>query len=189
MPDRNLKIKKYRPTNRNYIFCTPLKDSLPEFNPGLYSGNISSTGTLLQFFDLREELIRKKLIKFQAKGMCMYPCARPGDILHIEYKRAEEMQIGQIAVYRKGNNLFGHRVTAKGYQENLAYILTRSDTAKGQSEGPIFNRDIAGVVCGIERKKRILPPEKVRCTWGQRIYLKILTIYSRIKARLPLRKI
>jgi len=109
---------------------------------------------------------------------------RPGDILHIEYRKIEEIQIGDIAVYRRGNNLFGHRVIDKGCRENRVYLLARSDTARGGSDGPIFNQDIAGIVAAVERKKHLLAPGKIQCSIANRIYLKFMCVFFRIKSLL-----
>jgi hypothetical protein len=165
------------PFHCELIFCFVKKE-----NQNSRGGNIHSPSLLLQLFDLRETLIRKKIIKFHAQGMCMYPCVRPGDCLHIEYKKPEAMAIGDIAVYRRGNNLFGHRVIEKGYQDNCGYILTRPDTVSKGSDGPIFNQDIVGVVINIERKKRLLGPQKIQCGLTDRAYLKLARVFFKLKA-------
>ncbi len=111
----------------------------------------------------------------------MYPCINPGDALDIEYKKSEEIKIGDIAVYRRGNNLFAHRVIDKGYQEDSAYIVTRPDTSSEGHDGPIFDADIAGVVVGIERKGRIRQPEKIKSPLVKRIYLESCMLYFKMK--------
>jgi hypothetical protein len=58
--------------------------------------------------------------------------------------------------------LFGHRVIDKGRQGDLDYIVTRPDTANKGDDGAIFGQDIAGVVVAIERKGRLLRPERIR---------------------------
>jgi len=168
----------------NYIPCCDIKENLGKYNTTFLSGDIKPSRILLQLFDLKETLIQKKIIKFYAKGICMYPCVHPGDILHIEYKRFEEINIGDIAVYRRGNSLFGHRVIDRGYQEGSGYIVTRSDISGKGSDGPIFNDDIAGVVTGIQRKGCILRPEKIGYSLIEMIYLHFFITVFKIRRNL-----
>jgi len=38
-------------------------------------------------------------VTFRAQGTCMYPCIQPGDMLHIESRTTEQVQVGDIAVF------------------------------------------------------------------------------------------
>jgi hypothetical protein len=115
---------------------------------------------ILQLFELKEVLLEKKMVKFYAKGICMFPCIRPRDSLHIKQKNAEKIKVGDIAVYRGLNRLFAHRTVKKGKDNGRDYIFTRPDTAGYGNEGPIFDKDILGVLSCIKRKGQILSTEK-----------------------------
>lgn len=115
---------------------------------------------ILQLFELKEVLLEKKMVKFYAKGICMFPCIRPRDILYIKQKNAEKIKAGDIAVYRGLNQLFAHRTVKKGKDNGRDYIFTRPDTIRYGNEGPIFDKDILGVLSYIERKGQILSTEK-----------------------------
>ena len=91
-------------------------------------------------------------VTFHAQGTCMFPCIQPGDVLHIEARILEQVQVGDIAVFRRNHLLFGHRVVAKGTREGKLYILTRPDRTRQGSDGPMYANDVLGVVTGIERR-------------------------------------
>lgn len=101
----------------------------------------------------------------------MFPCIKPQDTLHIESKNAEEIKIGDIAVYRRLNRLFAHRTIAKGTDNNLDYIITRPDISRYGNDGPIFAGDILGIVSCIERKGKLLGTEKKNCSLFIRPFL------------------
>ena len=89
--------------------------------------------------------------KFRAGGTCMYPCVQPGDTLHIETHSMEDIRIGSIAVFRRNGRLFGHRVFAKGADDDGPYVVTRPDRSDQSGDGPIREQNILGVVSKIER--------------------------------------
>ncbi len=134
------------------------------------SNNPDKMGLVVQIFELGKVFTEKKLVKFRSHGTCMYPCIRPGDILHIEPKIAEQIEIGDIAVYRRSDRLFTHRTIDKGKNNGSDYIITRPDTTSCGNEGPILDEDILGIVSSIERKARILSPAKKDCTLVERIF-------------------
>jgi signal peptidase I len=108
---------------------------------------------------------------FRALGTCMYPTVLPGDLLHIEPGNIRGIQVGDIVVFRRGGNFFGHRTIAKGEDTHGPYILTRPDRSFSGDDGPSYDRDLLGIVRRIERNSRILGPEPKTCTrWEQAYY-------------------
>jgi hypothetical protein len=134
---------------KDYIPCTMFSLDDPD-----------KASLVLQLFELRKLFIEKGMVKFTSMGTCMYPCIRPYDVLHIEPRDAGQIRIGDIAVYRNFNRLFGHRTIAKGKDKGLDYILTRPDTAKLGDEGPSYDKDIVGIVSHIERKGKFVDTAK-----------------------------
>lgn len=96
-------------------------------------------------------------VTFRAKGACMYPVIRAGDVLQIQSRQAADVAVGDIAVCRRPAYLFSHRVVGKGVREGRAYILTRPDGIKGNGDGASFDEDLLGVVVAIERKGKPVP--------------------------------
>lgn len=170
MTCRNLAYQKLCAQTYKAIPCCQEidKDYLPySLSP---SNNPDEMGLVIQIFELGKVFVEKKSVKFRSHGTCMYPCIRHGDTLHIEPKIAEQIQIGDIAVYRQSNRLFTHRTIDRGKNNGSHYIITRPDTASCGNEGPIFDEDILGIVSGIERKAKILSPAKKDYTLVKRIF-------------------
>ncbi len=171
MTCRNLAYQKLCAQTYKAIPCCEkiAKDYLPDsLSP---SNNPDEMGLVIQIFELGKVFVEKKSVKFRSHGTCMYPCIRPGDILRIEPKIAEQIQIGDIAVYRRSDRLFTHRTIDKGENNSSHYIITRPDTASCGNEGPIFDEDILGIVSGIKRKAKILGPAKKNYTLAKRIFI------------------
>ncbi|HNW38873.1 MAG TPA: hypothetical protein PKI44_00395 [Candidatus Omnitrophota bacterium] len=138
-----------------------------------YWAGQDENGFLAKLFDLKEVLLENKTGSFSVQGFCMYPCLRPADKLYISGKNAEQVKIGEIAVYRRNNRLFAHRTVSKGHDGKLNYIITRADTVKCGNDGRIFDENLVGVVSAIERKGRILGTESNPQSAVIELYLKI----------------
>ncbi|TAM38439.1 hypothetical protein EPN54_04225 [bacterium] len=160
MPCHNLEYQEFCAKIYREVPCC-LEAGSGNLSPVLFPEDDPGELKLIhQFFELGDLFLQKKIIKFHAQGMCMYPCVRPGDILDIEPRKAAEIKIGDIAVYRRSDHLFGHRTIDKGRNNGLTYIVTRPDTARSGNDGPRFDQDILGIVTGIKRKGKILGTAK-----------------------------
>ena len=102
--------------------------------------------------ELGRVLADRGKVTFRAQGTCMFPCIQPGDVLHIESRTIEQVQVGDIAVFRRDPSLFGHRVIAKGTDNGKPYIVTRPDRTKQGNDGPTYGDDVLGAVTAIERR-------------------------------------
>lgn len=110
---------------------------------------------------------------FRARGTCMYPDIRPGDLLRIGSRPAAQVSVGEIAVCRRPDFLFAHRVIGRGIRDGRAYVLTRADKAPGGDDGPTFDDDLLGIVMGIERGGRRISAEKKKYSRPVRILLSV----------------
>jgi len=131
---------------------------------------LRETGLALQLFEMGRSLIEKNAITFRVSGTCMLPLVRPGDVLHIVPKRARDIDIGEIAVFRRDGRLFCHRTVARGSEGDAWYIVTRPDTAVHGDDGPVFDENILGTVRNLERKGKTLETEQIRSSWPQKLY-------------------
>jgi hypothetical protein len=111
-----------------------------------------------------ENLLRgKRAVRLRSQGMCMFPSARPGDILHVEPQTAEQINIGDIVALKKFPILLAHRAIAKNQERGRTYIITQPDRMGrwDENDGPSFDEDILGVVTHLERDGRkieVSPP-------------------------------
>ncbi len=89
-------------------------------------------------------------LRLRACGWCMVPHLRPSDLLHVAPRTASEIAVGDVVVFRRAGRLFGHRAIGKGVTDEGAYVVTRPDQTEQGNDGPSYDRDILGVVRGIE---------------------------------------
>jgi signal peptidase len=118
--------------------------------------------------ELGRVLADRNGLTFRAKGTCMYPTLRAGDVLRIKPCTAADIALGDIAVGRKPGYLFAHRVIDKGLEKGRTYILTRPDTARVGSDGPTFDDSLLGRVVAIERNGRPVPLRPAAQRWPLR---------------------
>lgn len=135
--------------------------------------SFNDQGLILQLFELGKLFVDKRIVTFHAHGICMYPCIQKGDMLHVESRLLQQIRIGDIAVYRRNNHLFAHRVIDKLY-DNLDYLITRSDNARSGIGEKVADNDILGIVSKIERNGKLLSPQRkaypflVECMYAAR---------------------
>ena len=129
--------------------------------------NIKDGGGGLELDHMR--LVRNG-VRYRAKGRCMYPTIRAGDVLRVQTCAAANVSIGDIAVFRRINYLFAHRVIGKGALEDRVYILTRPDGIDEGSDGRTFDETLVGIVSSIERKGKPVPLKPVVYSWPVRRY-------------------
>jgi hypothetical protein len=145
----------------------------------LYSGNPSDAGMVVQFFEFGRLLMGKKIKSMHAQGTCMYPCIRPGDILHIAPCGIKQIKIGDIPVYRRFNRLYAHRAIDKGSKDGFDFIVTRPDTSGFGNDGPVFDSDVLGIVSHIKRKGKVSGTAKATHPFFNKLFLRFyIYLYS-----------
>jgi hypothetical protein len=117
-------------------------------------------GLVVSSIELGRILAEKGRANFRAYGICMYPSIKPGDKLHIVPKEIEDVCIGDIAVFRRSKNLYGHRTISKGRDERGAYVITKPDNSEWSKDDPSYEDDVLGIVSSIERKGSIFKPKE-----------------------------
>ena len=113
-----------------------------------------SNSLLVESLEIARLLADHDRAAFRAQGTCMFPGVQPGDLLHIESRRIEEVMVGDIAVIRRDGLFFGHRTIATGRDDAGAYIVTRPDRSNQGSDPPAYAKDLLGIVSRIQRRGR-----------------------------------
>ena len=103
----------------------------------------------------------------QAQHAPLYPGRRCGD--H-GTQGVRQIAVGDIAVYRRGKSLFGHRIIAKGTRQEKIFIVTKPDRTERGDDGPTYEDDVLGVVRHIERKGKIIKPHMRQYSLPSRVY-------------------
>ena len=149
-----------------------------------------ATSLVLASLDIGRVLADRDGVTFRALGTCMYPTVRPGDVLRIESRSAGDFVVGDIAVCRAQDFLFGHRVIAKGVRDGRPFIVTRPDRTHGGGDVPTFDENLLGVVITIERNGKCVPLQPREYPWLVRRYYaaRLTLIEKRPRAQVWLAK-
>ncbi len=145
--------------------CAQASDRLPcrvkkngKHEQFLFAYNFDEISLIDQLVEIRDLLIKWNLVKFTATSNCMFPLIRPGDILHIVPKGPEDIQIGDIVVFKRNYTLFSHRVIDKGEDNGRPFVVTKPDNTTEYTDGKIFSGPVIGIVRKIERNGKIVKP-------------------------------
>jgi len=95
--------------------------------------------------------------RFAATGSSMLPTVWPGDILEVCQEPALGLLPGQVAVFRRDDRLFAHRVVKQLRQGGKILLITRGDRL-GMVDQPVCSDELLGRVTAIERRGRRLSP-------------------------------
>lgn len=134
------------------------------------ASRIRSKSLVRASLELGRVLADRNGLTFRAKGTCMYPTVRAGDVLRIQSCRAADVSVGDIAVGRKQGYLFAHRVIGKGLEKGRACIITRPDRSQVGSDGPTLDESLLGKVVAIERNGGPVPLHPTAYPWPVRVY-------------------
>lgn len=132
--------------------------------------------------ELDRLLVNHAGLTFRARGKCMYPTVRAGDVLRAQSCAIADVSIGDIAVFRRPSNpyyLFAHRIVGKGEHEGRPYIVTRPDGLRKGSDGPTFDENLLGIVSSIKRRNRSVPLQPVVYSRIMRGYLGVRILLMR----------
>lgn len=139
-------------------------------------------------FGLKEELLSSGLFKFKVTSWCMYPVLKKGDVLDIIPARIDEMEIGDIPVYRSRGKLYAHRIVDKQLREGKRYVLTRPDSIGDISDNKksewILEEDILGRIETVRREEKVFSPEKKSATAREKFFYKKIKAFLNLKVSL-----
>jgi hypothetical protein len=161
-----------------------MKSELTDSSPFIpHPLSFARSSLVLASLDIGRVLADRDGVTFRAQGTCMYPTVRPGDVLRIQSRPAANVEVGDIAVCRAPDYLFGHRVIAKGEQDGRAYIVTRPDRARAGSDAPTFDGNLLGVVIRIERNAKRVPLQPTGYPWLARWYFAVRLPLTQLQPR------
>jgi len=108
--------------------------------------------------ELSRFLAENGRVVFRASGYCMYPNVKHGDLLLVEPRRLYQIEIGDVAVFRRGGSFYAHRTIEKGEDALGPYLVTKPDQSTEGHDDISRDADLLGIVRGIQRGKRNLKP-------------------------------
>jgi signal peptidase I len=96
-----------------------------------------------------EALALKGTIRLRVTGASMLPTIWPGDVLTVRRLESEELQEGDVAVFRREGRLVTHRVIRKDRES----VVVQGD-AKLKADAPVRREDVFGSVVAVHRRGR-----------------------------------
>jgi signal peptidase I len=99
--------------------------------------------------------------RLKVTGLSMLPAIWPGDVLLVRSQPSDQLQPGQILLYRRNGRLTAHRII----RIDGDHLLTRGDCVPALDQ-PVQANEIVGRVVGITRNGRAV---KLQPSLGQRV--------------------
>ena len=97
----------------------------------------------------QEVLAQGFYLRVKGRGSSMYPFVRTGDMLLIEPKTPDELNIGDIIFYRRPTGIYvAHRLIKKN---GSATLITKGDNLCYYDE-PVSAKEVLGRVISVERE-------------------------------------
>lgn len=98
--------------------------------------------------DLRDNNINMKIYVI---GSSMSPILRKGNKIYVEPVEISDLSVGDIVLYRRGENMVAHRLVGIEQKNNGFIFLTKGDTFSSEDE-PLREKDIIGRVYAVEKR-------------------------------------
>lgn len=89
-------------------------------------------------------------LQLRANGTSMLPALWPGDLLRIQSRTFEQVQVGELALYFREGRFFIHRVVGKSVLGGELALITRGDSMP-EDDPPVRPAELLGAVAGIGR--------------------------------------
>lgn len=115
------------------------------------------------------------LLFFETRGFSMWPFLKGKDKLIVKRTSISELEVGDLVLYKPGNQLVCHRLVKKAKTNDKYTIYTRGDTSWGPAE-LIKEEKFLGKVIGVVKKNKVTYIDGLRQRFINRIILLILPL-------------
>ena len=109
----------------------------------------------VEFYDLGKEILGSGAsVRLRLWGWSMYPLIRHGDVVELAPAGIEQVQVGDIVLFRSGRRLLAHRIVRCTFEGQRTSLVPRGDNALTE-DGPIRDKaDLLGQVRAVWRDGR-----------------------------------
>jgi signal peptidase I len=116
------------------------------------------------------------VLKIRATGVSMLPTLWPGDLLTVQSRQLEEIEPGEIVLYRRRGRFFIHRCVSKSLTGDDIFLIARGDSMPGD-DPPVRGDQVLGKITEIQRSGSVFSPARklspfrrmvgyMLCHWG-----------------------
>lgn len=110
-------------------------------------------------FDVVESLLDDNhTLSFRMEGYSMYPTMKPGDLGHVVKCSANDLNMGDLIVFKQSNMLVAHRLIEIVHQNNQRVFVAKGDK-NPHKDIPFTENELVGKVTSIQRKNRTFKSE------------------------------
>jgi hypothetical protein len=88
-------------------------------------------------------------VRLAALGYSMLPTLWPGDLLTIEAKSFDQVQVGDVVLFAREDRFFIHRILCKKDLEGRTYLVARGD-AMPEADMPVYPGELLGKAISVE---------------------------------------
>lgn len=99
------------------------------------------------------------VLKIRATGVSMLPTLWPGDLLTVHSRQLEEIEPGEIVLYRRRGRFFIHRCLSKSITGDDIFLIARGDSMPGD-DPPVRGDQVLGKVTEIQRSGSVFSPAR-----------------------------
>jgi signal peptidase I len=96
-------------------------------------------------------------LKIRATGVSMLPTLWPGDLLTVQSRRLEEIEPGEIVLYRRRDRFFIHRAVRKCLIGDGLFLIARGDSMP-QADPPVRTGQVLGKITEVQRDGSVFLP-------------------------------
>jgi hypothetical protein len=90
------------------------------------------------------------VLRLSAFGTSMLPTLWPGDLLTIQARSIQQIQVGDVVLLAREDRFFIHRIMKKFEQDFEWRVVTRGD-AMPTSDTPVSAAELLGIVVSVQR--------------------------------------
>ena len=87
-------------------------------------------------------------------GYSMYPSLKPRDLITIRRIEKDQLEIGDIIVFNKGNKWIAHRIRKAYFDDGKRFFITKGDSCKTE-DLPVNELNVVAKVIAFSRKGEI----------------------------------
>ncbi|MGE5056948.1 MAG: S24 family peptidase [Acidobacteriota bacterium] len=132
---------------------------------------MTGTGSYVQEHSLKCELLCDSLrcfgtLRLKVNGWSMLPTVWPGETIIVSSTNFSQITPGQIALFRRGDRFFVHRVLSK--DDLKKEILSRGDAMR-RTDPPFVSSELLGEVRFIVRNGKQVEASR-KMSWGRRAF-------------------
>ena len=92
-------------------------------------------------------------VLLKTRGYSMVPIIRSSGLIQVDPARPEDLLLGDIVVYRQGDQVVAHRLVAKRQQGEDLRLFTRGDAFSWQSREEIRPEQVLGRVTAVQNRR------------------------------------